>query len=78
MVANITASRYLGFNEAELPPKGNGHNKALHTLVTCVDTLLSRVLVDTGFSFNVMPKNRFSQLQVGGRDESQCIGYESL
>lgn len=41
VVANITASRYLGFNEAELPPEGNAHNKALHILVTCTDSLLS-------------------------------------
>ncbi|XP_050875207.1 uncharacterized protein LOC127078828 [Lathyrus oleraceus] len=30
VVANITANRHLGFNEAELPLEGNAHNKALH------------------------------------------------
>lgn len=62
VVANIIASRYLGFNEVELPPEGNAHDKALHISVTCVDTLLSRVLVETGSSLNVMPKNTLSQL----------------
>lgn len=60
VVANIITSRYLGFNEGELPPEGNVHNKALHISVTCVDTLLSRVLVDTGSSLNVIPKATLS------------------
>ncbi|XP_050890765.1 uncharacterized protein LOC127096208 [Lathyrus oleraceus] len=41
VVANITASRYLGFNETELPSEGNAYNKALHISVTCIDSLLS-------------------------------------
>lgn len=56
MVANITTSRYMSFNEAELTAEGHNHNKALHIFVTCADTLISRVLVDTGFSLNVLPK----------------------
>lgn len=56
VVANIIANRYLGFNEAELPHEVNGHNKALHISVMYVDTLLSRVLVDTGSSLNMMLK----------------------
>ncbi|XP_050899608.1 uncharacterized protein LOC127106344 [Lathyrus oleraceus] len=66
VVANITASRYLGFNEAELPPKGKAHNKALHISVTCTESLLSRVLVDIGSLLNVLPKSTFSQLQFKG------------
>ncbi|XP_050890746.1 uncharacterized protein LOC127096182 [Lathyrus oleraceus] len=63
VVANITASRYLGFSEAELPPKGNAHNKALHISITCTYSLLSRVLVDTGSSLNILPKSTLGQLQ---------------
>ncbi|XP_050916633.1 uncharacterized protein LOC127131762 [Lathyrus oleraceus] len=66
MVANITASRYLGFNKAELPHKGNAHNKALHISVMCTNSLLSRVLVDTGSSLNVLLKATLSQLQFKG------------
>lgn len=62
VVANITASRYLRFNEAELPAKGYNHNKVLHISVTCVDTLVFRVLVDTGSSLKVLPKSTLSQL----------------
>ena len=63
MVANISASRYLGFNKAELTAEGHNHNNALHISVTCADTLISRVLVDTGSSLNVSPKSTLSQLQ---------------
>lgn len=63
LVANITTSRYLGFNEAELTAEGHNHNKALHISMTCADTLISRVLVDTDSSLNVSPKSTLSQLQ---------------
>lgn len=33
VVANITVSRYLGFNGVELPVGGSTHNKALHIFV---------------------------------------------
>lgn len=47
VMTNITASKYLGFNEAEFTTEGHNQNKALHIFVTCADTLISRVLVDT-------------------------------
>lgn len=64
VVANIIAIRYLGFNDAELLIRGASHNKALHISVTCMDTLLSRVIVDTSSSLNVIPKNRLNHLLV--------------
>ncbi|XP_050909269.1 uncharacterized protein LOC127123047 [Lathyrus oleraceus] len=66
VVSNITASRYLGFNEAELPPERNTHNKALHILVMCTNSLLYRVLGNTGSLLNVLPKATLSQLQFKG------------
>lgn len=62
VVANITASNCLGFNNDELPPEGHAYNKALYILVKCQDSLLSRVLVDTGSSLNVLPKNTLGKL----------------
>ncbi|XP_050902856.1 uncharacterized protein LOC127115319 [Lathyrus oleraceus] len=62
VVANITASNCLGFTNDELPPEGHAHNKALHISVKCQDSLLSMVLVDTGLSLNVMPKNALGKL----------------
>lgn len=61
---NITASRYLGFNDAKFLAEGTAHNKALQIYVTCMDTLLSRLLVDTGSSLNMLPKNTLSHLLV--------------
>lgn len=62
VVANITASSCLGFSNDELPLEGRAHNKALHIFVKCQDNILSRVLVDTGSSLNVMPKNTLGKL----------------
>lgn len=66
MVNNISMSRYLGFNKAELTTEGHNHNKDLHIFVTYADTLISRVLVDTGSSLNVLPKSTLSQLHFKG------------
>ncbi|XP_050889760.1 uncharacterized protein LOC127095058 [Lathyrus oleraceus] len=66
VVANISASSCLGFNDDELPPEGRNHNKALHISIECVDTVLSRVLVDTGSSLNILPKNSLSKLTIEG------------
>lgn len=57
IVANITTSSCLGFINGELPPEGKAHNKVVHISVKCQDSLLSRVLVDTGSSLNSLPKN---------------------
>lgn len=48
LVANISARSCLGFNDDELSPEGRNHNKVLHISIEYVDTVLSRVLVDTG------------------------------
>ncbi|GAU28982.1 hypothetical protein TSUD_391830 [Trifolium subterraneum] len=66
VVANIATSRYLGFNEDELPSDGCNHNKALHISVKCLDGILSKVLVDTGSSLNVMPKTTLDKLASEG------------
>lgn len=65
-MTNISASSCLGFNDGELPPEGRNHNKALHISIECMDTVLSRVLVDTGSSLNVLPKNSLSKLTIEG------------
>lgn len=53
VVANITANRYLGFNDIELPVRGASHNRALHISATCIYTILSIILVDIYSSLNV-------------------------
>ncbi|XP_050878617.1 uncharacterized protein LOC127082421 [Lathyrus oleraceus] len=66
VVNNIVTSLSLGFSDEELPAEGRNHNKALHISIECVDTVLSRVLVDIGSSLNVMPKSSFAKLNVEG------------
>lgn len=66
VVANLSASNCLAFTDEEMPPKGREHNMAFHISIKCVDVTLSRVLVDTGSSLNVLPKVTLAQLRVEG------------
>lgn len=66
MVACVTTGNFLGFNDDELPFEGKSHNKALHISLRWVDTLLSRVLVDTGSSLNIIPKTTLVKLHLEG------------
>lgn len=66
VVSNIATSQSLGFSDEELPAEGRNHNKALHISIECVDTVLSRVLVDTGSSLNVIPKGSLVKLTIEG------------
>ncbi|XP_050915175.1 uncharacterized protein LOC127130153 [Lathyrus oleraceus] len=66
VVNNIATSLSLGFSDEELLAEGRNHNKALHISIECMDTVLSRVLVDIGFFLNVMPKSSFAKLTVEG------------
>ncbi|XP_058775560.1 uncharacterized protein LOC131649822 [Vicia villosa] len=66
MVANLTARACLSFNDHELPPQGKEHNKALHISIQCGKAHLSRVLIDTGSSLNVMPKATLDKIALEG------------
>ncbi|XP_058754106.1 uncharacterized protein LOC131627283 [Vicia villosa] len=66
MVANLTAGACLSFSEHELPSQGKEHNKALHISIQCGKAHLSRVLVDTGSSLNVMPKATLDKIDLEG------------
>ncbi|XP_058755175.1 uncharacterized protein LOC131628350 [Vicia villosa] len=66
VVSNINAGNGLGFTDADLPSEGRNHNRALHISVECKGTMLSRVLVDNGSSFNVLPKSSLMRLDYSG------------
>ncbi|XP_058784515.1 uncharacterized protein LOC131659326 [Vicia villosa] len=66
VVTNIAAGNCLGFCDDELPTEGRAHNKALHISMRCLDTVLSRFLIDTGSSLNVMPKATLFKLSMDG------------
>ncbi|XP_058775542.1 uncharacterized protein LOC131649801 [Vicia villosa] len=65
---NISAGNGLGLIDRDLPPEGRNHNKALHISMECKGTTLSRVLVDTGSSLNVLPKSALMRIDYAGVD----------
>ncbi|XP_050914130.1 uncharacterized protein LOC127128803 [Lathyrus oleraceus] len=67
MVANITSSRYLGSNEAELPHEENAHNKALH-IRSCAQTLF---YLESSLTLFKGPEMRTSALILQAFDGSQ-------
>ena len=46
--------------------KGRKHNDALHVSIECRGTTLAHVLVDTGLSLNVLPKNALNRSDCEG------------
>lgn len=62
IMASITTRNFLGFNDEELPSEVRIHNKSLHILLTCIDTLISRVLVDIRSSLKVILKTTLLKL----------------
>ncbi|XP_058726007.1 uncharacterized protein LOC131597320 [Vicia villosa] len=66
VVTNIAAGNCLGFCDDELPPEGRAYNKELHIFIRCLNTVLSRVLIYTGSSLNVIPKATLFKLSMDG------------
>jgi len=62
IVGNITACNTLSFSDEELPEEGRNHKLALHISVNCKSDALSKVLIDTGSSLNVMAKTTMDKL----------------
>ncbi|KAI5408748.1 hypothetical protein KIW84_054545 [Lathyrus oleraceus] len=66
VIANVSTRHGLGFTDLDLTPEGRNHNKALHIIMECKDVVLSHVLVDTGSSLNVLPKQILKKIVVEG------------
>lgn len=66
VISSISAENGLGFTNADLLREGLNHNKALHISIECKGTTLSHVLVDTGSSLNVLPKNALMKIDYAG------------
>ncbi|KAI5408537.1 hypothetical protein KIW84_054401 [Lathyrus oleraceus] len=56
----------MSFCDEELPEEGRNHNIALHISMNCKEDVLSNVLVDIGYSLNVIPKSTLSRLSYQG------------
>ncbi|KAI5437590.1 hypothetical protein KIW84_023633 [Lathyrus oleraceus] len=66
VIANVSTRHGLGFTDLDLTPEGRNHNKALHITMECKGAVLSHVLVDTGSSLNVLPKQILKKISVEG------------
>ncbi|XP_050896222.1 uncharacterized protein LOC127102949 [Lathyrus oleraceus] len=66
IIANITSCNNLSFYDEELPEEGRNHNQALHISMNYKEDALSKVLVDTGSSLNVLPKSTLAKLSYQG------------
>ena len=65
-VASLKVDNGLGFSDADLTPRGRKHNDAFHVSIGCKGATLAHVLVDTGSSLNVVPKNALDILDCEG------------
>lgn len=61
VIANITTRSRIC-----LSGDGREHDRSLHISIKCLDTILSRVLVDTRSSLDVMPKTTLMNLTLEG------------
>lgn len=64
MVANPSVDRCLMFTDDDFPPNMREHNMALHISIKCAKFTLSRVLLGTCSSINMLPKTTLAQLNV--------------
>ena len=61
-VASLTTDNGIGFSYADLTPDGRNHNKAMYVSIECRSTTLAHMLVDTGYSLNVLSKGALDRL----------------
>jgi hypothetical protein len=66
VIANVSTRHGVGFTDLDLTPEGRNHNKALHITMECKGAVLSHVLVDTGSSLNVLPKQILKKIPIEG------------
>ncbi|XP_050915874.1 uncharacterized protein LOC127130967 [Lathyrus oleraceus] len=66
VIANVSTRHGVGFTDLDLTPEGRNHNKALHITMECKGAVLSHVLVDTGSSLNVLPKQILKKISIEG------------
>ena len=55
---------YISFSDDEIQPNGRDSTKELRITTKVKDCTLPKVLIDNGFSLNVMPLSTFMRLSV--------------
>ena len=64
LVGNIMMDNYISFNDDEILSNRHGSTKALHITTKVNDCTLPKVLIDNGFSLNVMPFSTLMRLPI--------------
>ena len=62
IINNITANNCLTSADEKILVEGQGHNRALHVSIKCLDHIVAKVLIDKGLLLNVMPKTTLDKL----------------
>ena len=55
LVGNIMMDNYISFSDDDIPSNGRSSTKALCITTKVKDCSLPKILIDNGFSLNVMP-----------------------
>ena len=64
LVGNIMMDNYISFNDDEIPPNGRRSTNTLHITTKVKDCTLPKVLIDNGYSLNVMPLSTLMRLPI--------------
>ncbi|XP_017617600.1 uncharacterized protein LOC108462120 [Gossypium arboreum] len=72
LIGNISADNFISFSDDEIPPRGKGSTKALHVTTHCKGYTLPGVLVDNGFTLNVLPWATLNHLPIDSSHMKTC------
>ncbi|XP_070034938.1 uncharacterized protein [Nicotiana tomentosiformis] len=67
-IGKMVEENKITFRRDELPIEGVGYNKALHIIVKCGDTVVSRVLVDGELGVNICPLSTLQEFGIHLRE----------
>ncbi|KAI4318299.1 hypothetical protein L6164_026086 [Bauhinia variegata] len=64
MVNLIKKVNTISFTEDELVPGASTHTRALHIALKCAGCVVAKVLIDNGYTLNVLPTSTFANLPI--------------
>ncbi len=62
IIGQIRASNFVTFLDDEIEPTGLKHTKALHVTVKCKACIVVKVLIDNGYTLNVLSSATLAKL----------------
>ncbi|XP_052885764.1 uncharacterized protein LOC108455204 [Gossypium arboreum] len=72
LVSNISADKYIFFNDDEIPSGGMGSTKALYITTRCKGYTPSGVLIENGSALNVLPLTTLNRLPIDSSHIKEC------